>query len=95
MKTLPLPPVFQYDFHTLHLSALVMIIYQNQPQNQKQVTYSLQKQVTYSLHFMHSQAFFSFHNVNPRMKTPPINCRMVMLSPRTSTETMTATSGSI
>ncbi len=42
-----------------------------------------------------AQELFSFHNVNPRISTPPINCRMVMPSPRISTETMTATKGSM
>lgn len=42
-----------------------------------------------------AQELFSFHNVNPRISTPPMNCRMVMLSPRISMETMTAANGSM
>ena len=42
-----------------------------------------------------AQELFSFHNANPRISTPPMNCRMVMLSPRISMETMTAANGSM
>lgn len=37
----------------------------------------------------------SFHKVKPRISTPPATCMAVMLSPKISTDTSTAISGSI
>ena len=48
--------------------------------------------------FVYLFSFFgeiSFHNVNPKIKRPPIICITVIVSFKTTTDTRTATKGSI
>jgi len=54
-------------------------------------------QYKYGAEFKHLRRIFynSFHNVKPKIKAPPTNCKSVNGSPRIKTEMQTATKGSI